>query len=1335
MDQQQQIILIPLQAPHKWEPIVVSLPATVGRIDRANIVIPHESLSGIHAQLQWDNGLVIQDLESTNGTRIDGERITTSMANDGNIVSFGSLNYVIKLNSDSLPRLFFTETHQLIALGLLPFHIGRNDGNSMVINEQSISGRHITIATKQNSLWVYDHESTNGTRLNGRRIRCAPIQDGDNITIGKIKVIVLLKDTVPQNYCLSMNLDGQNKIFPLQQSQVKIGRNAENDLVIPQSSISGAHALLYWAQGRYWVKDLGSRNGTYVAGIRVTESPLRSGDEIKIGKHPILFTNSQDQQRKFYLVMLGGERGGEEFILDRPQVQIGRTDTCHICLPDKSVSKIHAMLELEQEKYIIKDLGSTNGVLVNGKLVPSIALNNGDQIKLGEYTLIFRDASLPRPESLVEETFVLIEAGTKGYGRSWCLDESCSIGSGDDNTIVTKHASIAPHHAILRKQDNGYLVDNCDNNNVFVNQEKARQHRLEHGDEIQIGTKRYIFKSTLRPLETQANKLENKQSLIKSAILLASLVLLCLLVALALKFINPPPPTPNPSNSIPTPTPIPTMIQTPEPTIFHPVSHTSEFPQIISPELWQEQKSKILLFCRQFRYPEAKKLLSQTQGKLPPLVQHDWTTMNHLVQTESQPFYMLIEKIKKFPTTIKIRLLPIDNTNQLSPQEVTILNAEVTEENIPVLLPNGKRHVVLWNHLSGISFCQLLEQTKFAEESPIAAAQWAYRLGQEQTMELYLANAWIATPKAEVRIQCIECFAQLSKRDIPDHGWIVYQGHFVTQEEFNRLQAEEQQKVLEKRQQLDRDYLNNQRKQTQPNNSENSQREEEEFPLHWAVVDDLARTYGYQKAITKIVAYQEQLQSQELKNKLQLRLERIQPQAELFDKLIANISNGKLRDDQIVFDNDCIGQIIFADAEQFQVKLPNGEITFKWYSLPPKKMAEFFKRLSLSSKDFYCLGIFSFENGLVEEGNRAFVQALSQDPQLKTQTDTYLANWLEIPMPDGGFVPFQGLLITRDEREQRQKGLVRYGKEWVTPEVKEKLSSGLILYQGKWITPLEKDRIKKGYIKYQDRWYTSDELNQLRQNWEHAWALSTTHYDIKTNISEPFIQELGNFLEAAFIEYGKLFGCTTDKQMTVYAFRTYEDYRNFCIKNNTTGQLRAGGFAHSQLNTGVAWMRVDTKQIMEVLIHEGAHLFQFNACPKLRAPSWYAEAIATQFEGFTWDGKNLVVTNLAKSRLAWVQNKIKNKQYIPLADLWGKNGLELLERDPDQSMNFYAQSWSVYYYLSHTTDKKAKETFQSWTKQMNNGEFNGRESKAVSDLFDSMQNLEEDWKSYMLTVK
>lgn len=82
--------------------------------------------------------------------------------------------------------------------------------------------------------------------------------------------------------------------------------------------------------------------------------------------------------------------------------RIGRDEHCEIALPFQSVSGEHALLQFKDGGYILEDLGSTNGIKINGltPMGPS-ALYDGDEIILGDARLRF--AEEPSPGIVPEE--------------------------------------------------------------------------------------------------------------------------------------------------------------------------------------------------------------------------------------------------------------------------------------------------------------------------------------------------------------------------------------------------------------------------------------------------------------------------------------------------------------------------------------------------------------------------------------------------------------------------------------------------------------------------------------------------------------------------------------------------------------------------------------------------------------------------------------------------------------------------------------------------------------------------------------------------------------------
>ncbi|MDE1535877.1 MULTISPECIES: FHA domain-containing protein FhaB/FipA [Actinotignum] len=72
---------------------------------------------------------------------------------------------------------------------------------------------------------------------------------------------------------------------PLSSQSVYIGRAPDNTLVLDDTYASGHHARIFAAEGRRWVEDLGSTNGTLVGGIRINGSAaLDPGVVIQVGE-------------------------------------------------------------------------------------------------------------------------------------------------------------------------------------------------------------------------------------------------------------------------------------------------------------------------------------------------------------------------------------------------------------------------------------------------------------------------------------------------------------------------------------------------------------------------------------------------------------------------------------------------------------------------------------------------------------------------------------------------------------------------------------------------------------------------------------------------------------------------------------------------------------------------------------------------------------------------------------------------------------------------------------------------------------------------------------------
>lgn len=95
----------------------------------------------------------------------------------------------------------------------------------------------------------------------------------------------------------------------------------------------------------------------------------------------------------FQFVMRSGPTPGATYSLDGDQLIIGRDSSSGVAINDAEVSRKHARLNFQGGKWVLEDLGSTNGTFVNGqRLASPVVLKSGDVVSLGEQIVLMYEA-------------------------------------------------------------------------------------------------------------------------------------------------------------------------------------------------------------------------------------------------------------------------------------------------------------------------------------------------------------------------------------------------------------------------------------------------------------------------------------------------------------------------------------------------------------------------------------------------------------------------------------------------------------------------------------------------------------------------------------------------------------------------------------------------------------------------------------------------------------------------------------------------------------------------------------------------------------------------------
>lgn len=93
------------------------------------------------------------------------------------------------------------------------------------------------------------------------------------------------------------------------------------------------------------------------------------------------------------LVVKRGPNAGSRFLLDQETTAAGRHPDSDIFLDDVTVSRRHAEFRRNQDQYEVVDVGSLNGTYVNREPQNSAVLNNGDEVQIGKFRLVFLNGS------------------------------------------------------------------------------------------------------------------------------------------------------------------------------------------------------------------------------------------------------------------------------------------------------------------------------------------------------------------------------------------------------------------------------------------------------------------------------------------------------------------------------------------------------------------------------------------------------------------------------------------------------------------------------------------------------------------------------------------------------------------------------------------------------------------------------------------------------------------------------------------------------------------------------------------------------------------------------
>ncbi|NNN31445.1 FHA domain-containing protein [Streptomyces sp. S3(2020)] len=212
-------------------------------------------------------------------------------------------------NAPTAPELVLeTETGSTVMSPGRDYHVGRDPSSDIVIDDARVSWHHAVLRPEADHWTLEDEHSTNGTYTDGRRVEEWSVGPGSVIRFGSPadgpRAVLTSTAPAPPERPSAVSMPGLTGTFrqpttvrPLPSRTVRIGRAADNDLVIDDLVVSRRHAeLRAHPDGTYEIVDLGSHNGTYLNGGPVTRAPLGPGDVVGIGHSAFCLVGDELQE-------------------------------------------------------------------------------------------------------------------------------------------------------------------------------------------------------------------------------------------------------------------------------------------------------------------------------------------------------------------------------------------------------------------------------------------------------------------------------------------------------------------------------------------------------------------------------------------------------------------------------------------------------------------------------------------------------------------------------------------------------------------------------------------------------------------------------------------------------------------------------------------------------------------------------------------------------------------------------------------------------------------------------------------------------------------------------
>jgi hypothetical protein len=155
----------------------------------------------------------------------------------------------------------------------------------IVLHPEAVTGD-VNTLEEQLASAIEDHAASEGLRLEGPV--SVSVTTSESVPVSGVKCLV---EVAPGEPVVWARLVAVDRAFEIGRNRVIVGRDEDADVVISEGDVSRRHALIWRQGGRYWIRDLGSSNGTTVNGQPVggKQQQIEEGSVLAFAAHRFRF--------------------------------------------------------------------------------------------------------------------------------------------------------------------------------------------------------------------------------------------------------------------------------------------------------------------------------------------------------------------------------------------------------------------------------------------------------------------------------------------------------------------------------------------------------------------------------------------------------------------------------------------------------------------------------------------------------------------------------------------------------------------------------------------------------------------------------------------------------------------------------------------------------------------------------------------------------------------------------------------------------------------------------------------------------------------------------------